>query len=215
MLRAQLAEARRHLDDAERLALEFRALLRADRVHAPRHRTAGAAPVAQVHRAAMPPEVDMDDKALEATGMTAQVLYMQVGMESADNQHLKYSAKNNHEILTHGLRQVEVRALVRSLPLDRALSAVLPVGNDNDPCSSILDMSDDAVDLAMARLSPIIGDLLKRRIKAHRDRQMLDSNSAATGEAKFSFSMVGGDMDDFMSGVTGRVGEPRDDMEKG
>ena len=42
MPRAKLAEARRHLDDAERLALEFRALLRADRVHAPRHD--GAAP---------------------------------------------------------------------------------------------------------------------------------------------------------------------------
>ena len=50
MPRPQLAEARRHLDDAERLALEFRALLRvhterpelADRVHAPRHD--GAAP---------------------------------------------------------------------------------------------------------------------------------------------------------------------------
>ena len=42
MPRAQLAEARRHLDDAERLVLEFRALLRAERVHAPRHD--GAAP---------------------------------------------------------------------------------------------------------------------------------------------------------------------------
>ena len=42
MPRAELAEARRHLDDAERLALEFGALLRADRVHAPRHD--GAAP---------------------------------------------------------------------------------------------------------------------------------------------------------------------------
>jgi len=42
MPRAKLAEARRHLDDLERLALEFRALLRADRVHAPRHD--GAAP---------------------------------------------------------------------------------------------------------------------------------------------------------------------------
>jgi hypothetical protein len=101
--------------------------------------------------------------------------------------------------------------------MDRAICAVLPVGDDDDPCSSIFDMSDGAVDLAMTKLAPMIGALLKRRIKDHHDRvrQMLRSNANATGDAKFSFSMVGGNMDDFMSGVTGRVGEPRDDMEKG
>jgi hypothetical protein len=85
MPRAKLAEARRHLDDAERLALEFRALLRADRVHAPRHdgaapahrgtaeppaatphgeHAAGNAPSTE-HRAAAPASV-LDDSALRS-----------------------------------------------------------------------------------------------------------------------------------------------------
>ena len=111
-------------------------------------------------------------------------------------------------------QQVEIRALVRSMPLDRALSAVLPLGrDDNDPCSGIFDMSDLAVDLVMTRASPIIGALLKRRINSA--RMFASAASQQVNEGKFSFSLVGGNMDDFKAGVTGRVGEPRDDLEKG
>jgi len=113
-------------------------------------------------------------------------------------------------------KQVEIRALVRSMPLDRALSAVLPLGSDDkEPCSGIFDMSDLAVDLAMTRASPIIGALLKRRINSHRARMLASAASQQVNEGKFSFSLVGGNMDDFKAGVTGRVGEPRDDLEKG
>lgn len=102
------------------------------------------------------------------------------------------------------------------MPLDRAISSVLPLGSDdNDPCSGIFDMSDIEVDLAMTRASPIIGALLKRRINSHRARQLASAASQQVNEGKFSFSLVGGNMDDFKAGVTGRVGEPRDDMEKG
>ena len=111
--------------------------------------------------------------------------------------------------------QVQIRSLVRSVPLDRALSAVLPVGSDTDPCSGIFDMSDSAVELALRRASPIFGELVKRRIRDHRARTLSSVTSKATHEGKFIFSLVGGNMEDFKAGVTGRVGEPRDDMEKG
>ena len=93
---------------------------------------------------------------------------------------------------------------------------MLPLGrDDNDPCSGIFDMSDIAVNLAMTQASPIIGALLKRRINSHRARKLALAASQQVNEGKFSFSLVGGNMDDFKAGVTGRVGEPRDDMEKG
>ena len=93
---------------------------------------------------------------------------------------------------------------------------MLPLGrDDNDPCSGIFDMSDLAVDQAMTRASQIIGALLKRRIKSHSARMLASAASQQVNEGKFSFSLVGGNMDDFKAGVTGRVGEPRDDLEKG
>jgi len=107
---------------------------------------------------------------------------------------------------------------VRAVPFDRAISAVLPAGcGPGGLLSDIMRMSGSDVDDVMAMASPIIGDLLKEHIRQARalEEAFQGPDTKIGSSKKFSFSMTGGGVDDFKAGVTGRVGEPRDDLEKG
>jgi hypothetical protein len=112
--------------------------------------------------------------------------------------------------------QVKTRLFVRSMYLERAISAVLPVGSEADPLSGVFGMSDSQVDASVAELLPVLSDTIKRQIKLHREQRETHAEQQASDNGKkFSFGIIGGNVDDFKAGVTGRVGEPRDDLEKG
>jgi hypothetical protein len=109
--------------------------------------------------------------------------------------------------------QAEIRLFVRSIPVARAISALFPCGSDTDPLSGIRGMSDGQVDLCMTKAANILGSLFKEQIRTFQNHPI--TKQQADKANKFCFSIEGGNMDDFKSGVSGRVGEPHQKLEEG
>ncbi len=102
---------------------------------------------------------------------------------------------------------------MRSIPVARAISALFPCGSDTDPLSGVRGMSDGQVDLCMTNAANILGSLFKEQIRTFANHAM--TNPQAGQANKFCFSIEGGNMDEIKSGVSGRVGEPHQNLEDG
>ena len=89
-------------------------------------------------------------------------------------------------------------------------------GNSDDPLVGIFNLQDGDIDQLIKAAVHGLTTRVKSAIKNGRDAmKAAESDTSANRGSKFTGSMKGGDLEDFYSGVTGVVGEPHVNLEKG
>ena len=101
--------------------------------------------------------------------------------------------------------------LLQGLPLLRALADVL--GGNTDAYAKTQDCE---VEAKVRSAVPVLVDIIKHNLGSLRASNAAVSAAAAHGHGeKFSFTLQGGDLQDFHKGLAERVGEPHADIEEG
>ena len=88
--------------------------------------------------------------------------------------------------------------------------------NGDDPLSCLFKLTDEEVDALVQDAATGLSQRIRKAV--HDGRAATEATHAAQGGnagSKFSAELRGGDLDLYYGGVTGIVGEPRDDITKG
>ena len=156
-----------------------------------------------------------------------RVLAEQVASLTRDNQELRArlaaaSATSDERPLAcagnHG-NWDEVEMLLRSLQLEKEIAAVLPMACDTGgkQLGRILSMTEDevnaAVEKAVLPMAQRINNAIKKCKEAAEDDPAAQQSRFVS--YKFTNPLTGGNVDEYYEGVTGLVGEPHPDLEKG